>query len=342
MKMPYSSDTMTSAGIRAACMFGLAEWLEHSRPEVPLDAHGYVPRAEDNLLPGLTLGDFAKDLEAGAGKELLGKFRAVHSSAALAVNCFAPLRAGDVPFHLAGHDGLRVEAFERKFPTGLARAQPPHLDVVASSPGEIVAIESKCLEYLTPKRPAFSDRYRTEITDERATGPWYAEMLRLVAGEGHHYRCLDAAQLIKHAFGLAHNADRPATLVYLYWEPMDAGLSPLFAEHRREIAEFAERVAGSNLKFEAMSYPELWSDWDNSGDDRLVAHVAALRARYEVPAWAWEGVEWKKGRLVSASWLDELIDKPEADRAVAEATIKRVMEMYGWSEEEARSMYGNS
>lgn len=308
MRMPYSSDTKSPAGIRAACIFGLAEGHENSRPGVPLDAHGYVPGAEDNLLPGLTLEDFAQDFEAGAGKELLGKFRAVHSSAALAVNSFAPLRAGDVPFDLAGHDGLHVEAFERKYPTGLARSQPPHLDVVTSSPAALVAIESKCLEYLTPKQADFSDRYRTEIIDERADGPWSAEILRLVADKGPGYRWLDAAQLIKHAFGLARNADRPVTLVYLYWEPMDAGLSPLFAEHRQEIAEFAKRIAGGKPRFEALSYFELWDAWANSNDARLVAHVAAVRARYEVPAWAWEGVEWKNGRLQSASWLDELID----------------------------------
>ncbi len=50
MRMLYSSDTITPAGIRAACIFGLAEGLENSRPGVPLDGHGYVPRADDNLL----------------------------------------------------------------------------------------------------------------------------------------------------------------------------------------------------------------------------------------------------------------------------------------------------
>ena len=119
-----------------------------------------------------------------------------------------------------------------------------------------------------------------------------------------------------------------------------AFLSKLFAKHRSEIDEFADRVAGSTLKFVAKSYPELWSDWDASGHAFLTQHVAALRARYEVPAWAWEGVEWRDGRLGSASWLDELIDNPEADRAVAEDTIKRVMAKYGWSEEEARRLYG--
>jgi len=306
--MPYSSDTTTPAGIRTACIFGLAEGLEHSRPEVPLDQQGKVPRAEDNLLPELTLDHFLGDLGADAGKQLLGEFRAVHSSAALAFNCFAPLRTDDVPFDLAGHDGLQIDTFERRYPTGLARAQPLHLNVVASGPGALVAIESRCLEYLTRRKPTFSGRFRTEITAERTNGPWHAEMLRLVAGEAPGYRWLDAAQLINHAFGLAHQSDRPVTLVYLFWEPLDAGLSPLFAKHRQEIAQFAERIAGGTPRFEALSYYELWDAWANSDDPRLAAHVAALRARYEVPAWAWEGVEWRDGRLVSASWLDEFID----------------------------------
>src|SRR5258706_13515209 len=80
-------------------------------------------------------------------------------------------------------------------------------------PSGLVAIESKCTEYLTPNPAQFSERYETAITDERASGPWYAEMLRLKGGAG--YQFLDDAQLIKHAFGLAHNptwsgARRPA------------------------------------------------------------------------------------------------------------------------------------
>lgn len=281
--MRYSRDTTTSNGVRAACIFGLAQGLEHSKPDVRLDEQGYVPSAEDNLLPGQTVEHFASDLQAGAGKELLGKFRAVHSSAALAVNCFAPLRAGDVPFELAHQCNLKVDGFERKYPTGLTRAQPPHLDVVASDPDGVVAIESKCLEFLTPKRPAFSDRYRTEIVDERASGPWHAEMMRIVGSGGPAYRWLDASQLIKHAFGLAYRAQQPVTLLYLFWEPMDAGLSPIFAEHRQEIEEFANRVAGGMPRFKAVSYPELWEVWSSSPDERLTAHVAAMRARTKFP-----------------------------------------------------------
>jgi hypothetical protein len=243
-------------------------------------------------------------------------------------------------FDLGESRKLKVDGFERRFPTGLARAQAPHLDVVASSRGELVAIESKCIEYLTPKRASFSERYPTEIIEERRDSPWFAEMLRMVCCSGPSYRFLDAAQLIKHALGLTRSPTLPTTLLYLYWEPMDEGLSPLFAAHRAEIAEFTGRVAGSSMKFAAMSYPELWTEWDATEDPFFRRHVAALRARYEVPAWAWECVEWVDGRLGSASFLEELLDNPEAERAVAEDTIKRVMEEYGWSEEQARHMFG--
>ncbi len=298
-------DTKTPGNARAACVAGLMEGLRHANPAAVVDKAGYVARPEDNLIAGLSLSDFAEDLAGGAGQELAGKFRAVHSSAALAINCFAPLRANAHSFDLGECRELKVEGFERRFPTGLTRAQAPHLDVVVSAPGEMVAIESKCLEYLTPKRVSFSERYRTEIIGERCDSPWFAEMLRLVSRSGPSYRFLDAAQLIKHAFGLVRTAAQPTTLFYLYWEPMDAGLSPLFERHRAEIAAFADRVAGSSLKFASMSYPELWAAWDETGDLFLTRHAATLRARYEVPAWAWEGVEWRDGRLHSAGWLDE-------------------------------------
>ncbi len=332
-------DTSTPGNARAACIAGLIEGMRHAKPDAAIN-DGYAALPEENLIPGLSLSDFADDVEGGAGQELSGKFRAVHSSAALAINCFAPLRASAQKFDIGACRDLQVDGFERRFPIGLARAQAPHLDVVAIAPGEMVAIESKCLEYLTPKRATFSPRYRTEIVDGRCEGPWFAEMVRLASGGGTGYVLLDAAQLIKHALGLTRTMALPTTLLYLFWEPMDAGLSPLFAQHREEIDEFAKRVEGSTLRFAAMSYPELWAAWGESGDPFLRAHVAALRARYEVPAWAWEGVEWRDGRLCSASFLDELLDNPEAQRAAAEEAINRAMAERGMSEDMARRLFG--
>jgi hypothetical protein len=293
--------------VQAQCAWGLARGLEHARPDVSVDAHGYVMKPDDNLLPRVRLADFEADLRAGAGAELDGKFLAAHSSSALAINCFAPFRHRGCSFDIGRHHGLRLVGFEQRFSTGLARAQPPHLDVLATAPsGRLVAIESKCTEYLSPKVAKFSERYKTDITDERASGPWFAEMLRLMAAGGVGYRFLDASQLIKHAFGLANQRhSEMVTLVYLYWEPLDAGLSPLFAEHRAEIAAFTERVAGGNPSLESMSYAELWETWVASGSANLLAHVQHLRSRYEVPAWAWEGVSWVDGRITNALILND-------------------------------------
>jgi hypothetical protein len=97
------------------------------------------------------------------------------------------------------------------------------------------------------------------------------------------YVLLDAAQLIKHAFGLAHTfKDRPTSLLYLYWEPANPEDNPAFAVHRAEIAEFAERVAGATPSFSAMSYPEFWSELETSGPDWVKPHVDELKARYLV------------------------------------------------------------
>ncbi len=50
---------------------------------------GYARWPQDNLIPGIKLAMFEEDLRRGDGNELRMKFCAVHSSAALAVNCFA-------------------------------------------------------------------------------------------------------------------------------------------------------------------------------------------------------------------------------------------------------------
>ena len=94
------------------------------------------------------------------------------------------------------------------------------------------------------------------------------------------YRWLDAAQLIKHAFGLMRSHPG-ATLLYLYWEPLNADLA-LFEEHRREIRAFADKVGKSPTPFRAMSYNVLWESWDPSASAWLRTHLEDIRARYAV------------------------------------------------------------
>jgi hypothetical protein len=204
----------------------------------------------------------------------------------------APFRQGRFSLDIGRHKDLRLVGFEQKFPTGLARAEPPHLDAVALGSSGLVAIESKCTEYLSPKVPKFSERYKTDIQDERRSGSWFGEMLRLQAADEHTYRFLDVAQLIKHAFGLAKAKSKSPTLVYLYWEPLDASLSPLFAAHRDEVKHFAERIAGGIPSFESITYAELWEAWAATDNDGLLSHVQSLRCRYEVPVWGIEGVSY--------------------------------------------------
>ena len=55
----------------------------------PKDGKGYSPSLQDNLVLGVCLEQFKDDLLQGHGNELETKFRAVHSSSALAVNCCA-------------------------------------------------------------------------------------------------------------------------------------------------------------------------------------------------------------------------------------------------------------
>src|SRR3954452_13243492 len=173
---------------RLQCALALARALKTQKPAISIDDRGYVAKIKDNLLPGITMASFEADLVAGAGSELRTKFLAAHSSAALAVNCFAWFRGNQVALDVGENRELSLLGFEQTFATGLTRAEPPHLDVLANGACGLVAIESKCTEYLAPKRPRFSERYQTEITDARAAGPWFAEMVRIKHEAGGGYR----------------------------------------------------------------------------------------------------------------------------------------------------------
>ncbi|HEY1612341.1 MAG TPA: hypothetical protein VGF97_01440 [Rhizomicrobium sp.] len=239
--------------------------------------------ATANLIDGVRLSDFEADLHQGDGNELAGKFRADHSSSALAVNSFAPFKAAPEALRLQGEQSFSSLCFERKCPHGLAGRRSPNLDVFAEGPAGIVAIESKCLEPMTPHIANFAPAYDAEIRDARRATPWFRQM-HMLSENPRQYRWLDAAQLVKHAFGIAYSfPDRPTTLLYLYWEPTNPDEYPFFKEHRDEVARFASSTAGSAPAFAAMSYPQLWRHWSHKADcGWLRAHVDRLNARYSV------------------------------------------------------------
>lgn len=273
---------MVHRPLRRRAMLALGHALRRARPDLELSAAGYVDNPSDSLVAGATLELFEDDLRQGDGNELESKFRAAHSSSALAVNSFAPFKRCPCLLRLSGRTGFTSLHFERKCPTGL-RGTPPNLDVLADGPDGIVAIESKCTEHLSPHPARFASAYRERIRYERRNSAWFQEMLG-VLDNPERYQLLDVAQLIKHAFGLSHCfRDRPVTLLYLYWEPTNAGEVAHFAHHRDEIRQLAARVAGASPAFEAISYGELWRAWDQLAEPPWLAdHLRALRQRYAI------------------------------------------------------------
>ena len=269
----------------SACYSALRRGLLRSSPQAVLDKNGYVSEIRQNLIEGVYLSDFETDVRQGDGNELKSKFRAAHSSTALAVNTFAPFKRNETnkaALRLPnGSDFVHLQ-FERKCSAGILGRKPPNLDFVAEGPNSVVAIESKCTEHLSEHIAAFSSAYDEEILDERRESTWFREMHRLL-DHPQTYRWLNAAQLVKHAFGLSLTfRGQVVTLLYLFWEPTNPDQYSEFAEHREEIDRFAESVAGSMPRFSAMSYPELWKCWDTYSEPDWLTHVARLRARYEI------------------------------------------------------------
>ena len=107
----------------------LSEALKRLDPETETDHMGYTSSFRDNLVPCVHPDDFEADLRQGDGNELEGKFRAAHSSSALAVNSFGPFRRHIADLSLLGAEPFQYLHFERKCPTGL-RGTAPNLDVL--------------------------------------------------------------------------------------------------------------------------------------------------------------------------------------------------------------------
>lgn len=258
----------------------LRQAFEHSRPDVKPNCKDCVESVEDNLLPYVNVGDFKQDLRNGAGNQLGEKFRSVHSSAALAVNCFAPFRRHPHDLHLLGYGTFDELEFERGCPIGLKSGHKAYPDIVLSSRFEAIGIESKLTEHLGTRKAKFSCAYECDIQDERRNQGYFQEMRRLKAIPG-YYRRLDAAQLIKHAYGLYNEFKHPSVkLLYIYWEPKNWQSYPIFREHREEVKEFSKRVEGARPTFSSMSYPDLWSMLSQGAPGWLRNHIQDLEKRY--------------------------------------------------------------
>jgi len=234
---------------------------------------------QQNLVQGVRLDQFEDDLRRGDGNELKRKFCAVHSSAALAVNSFAPFKDRPEDLFLLDRQGAGIIQFEKQMPIIPGR-HPSNLDVWIDRGSSAVAIESKFLEYFDSKRPEFADAYKSM---ESVSEPcWWSVCVESWNGPAQQ---LDVAQLVKHYFGLRQFQKKikeppSLTLLYLFWEPQNWQDIAECEQHRNQVIELEQRVAPSSISFRWRTYSQLWLEWMKF--PQLSEHARNLKTRYEV------------------------------------------------------------
>lgn len=241
------------------------------------------------FLPGVPAEAALAALRHAPGKELApGKFDSPESSRALAVNAFGwfldrpaalpPLPGVPMgqPQDLALLDALRLP---------WRGAEHPWLDAVLTTPTTLVGVVATRYEPFRPrKRSDFSAAYAAQDWGRGMTG--HNEMRRALAEGRQVYRCLDAVQLVKQAYGLATQGakrGRGAVLVYLHAAPAAwASGKPVdpaaIARHQAEIADFARAVRGDLVSFAPLRWADLLAQW--AAQPALAAHATALAARF--------------------------------------------------------------
>ena len=234
---------------------------------VGYDARGFVRDLNDNLrqpLPGPLLAELARGSELDATASRPPRLHSLLSSAALVVNVFGYWRDRDAT-PLVRALGLGEDArdlllrFEEPLPTGLA-GDPPTADVTLHWPsGRLVSIESKFAEWLL-RRPhhkrVFKDKYFPadgHVWAEAGLPRCQALADELQSG-AERFRFLHAAQLLKHALGLAKSGAREWGLVYLYFE-QPGREAPT---HRAELERVVARLT-AEVDLRVSTYQQLWA-----------------------------------------------------------------------------------
>jgi len=245
--------------------------------------------SRSNFLPGVPLDFVRAALAVAGGNEIeSGKLDNPESSAALAINAFGWFvnRPGDLPAFPPLSDvvfpATKVDV-ERQMRFPWRGGRHPWLDAAVETTTHLIGVESKRFEpFRDKKKVELSDAYNRDVWgDGMAPFTRMRDGLRAIeVGFAH----LDAAQLVKHAFGLVTEGRRTGkspALLYLYAEPTMRGAKSIAPElllrHRAEITVFASIVSGAAVRFAACSYREWLSGW--TGDAQQ--HAEALVARFQ-------------------------------------------------------------
>jgi len=257
------------------------------------------------MLDSYLLPDIPQDLieaayGAAPGNEIeTGKFSNPASSSALVANGFGwflsrkeclPCVIGELG---QGWQVTRID-LEREMRFPWSGGRHPWLDVAIEIPGHIIGIESKRYEPFRGKSAArVSEAYFRDVWGSRMDR--YSSVLKEIRDGRLRYTALDAAQLVKHAFGLRtnlHSANtgsgdipKKAHLLYLYAEPRfwpDArDVDPeRISRHRDEISDFADRVRGDEVAFHALDWSSLLDGWERGQDPDLAIHALRVRRAF--------------------------------------------------------------
>jgi hypothetical protein len=256
-----------------------------------------------HFLPGLPAELILGALLNAPGNEIgSGKIASPESSAALVANAFGffltnPASLPALPLTLdCGWPAASI-ALEQivRFPWRGGRH--PCLDVLIGTSTALIGIESKRYEpfrsSVGTEEKKLSDAYWRPVWGDNMEG--YQRCRDSVREGSSQFIRLDVAQLVKHAIALrteVHDVDddnewkgkRPI-LFYLYAEPEfwpdGTPLSPYDRiQHRSEIEEFSDLVAGDEVLFRSCSYSELLATWSASRSEPISIHAKAVAKQF--------------------------------------------------------------
>lgn len=244
---------------------------------------------ENVFLPGVPVDKVTTKLSAAAGNELeSGKLESPNSCSALAVNAFGwfmgePARLPHLPGQIGEAQEVDIE-FQARFPW--SGGKHPWLDAAVITSSQLIGVESKRFEpFRGAKAAKLSDAYERPVWGDHM-GP-FEDLRDQLKQRQLKYKFLDATQLVKHAFGLVTEAGRRGLepmLVYIFLEPAEMGAKSISTDvhdaHRKEIADFATRVDGAVVGFNAISYADWLAHWPKDG--AVGEHAQNLRERFSI------------------------------------------------------------